>query len=296
MATLNIDDNQMETIYDMSDAFPYTLHVQDFTHFSVPWHWHEEVELVYVQSGALKVMTVNKEYTIHEGQAFFMNTGVLTSKQDAAAPGQRTVEYAHLFHPMLIAGHFHSVFENKYIKPILRNRYLEILVITKETPSGKKLIDLLHQITTLNREANAEFLIRNALSLAWMALLEEIRLQSANAPKNIDAVQQRIHYMIGYIQQHYNEKIMLADVAAFASISEREALRCFKNQLGQSPMDYLLEYRLIMARKLLKETSLPITDIAMQTGFSESGYFSRQFKKKYEITPKEYQKAHHTKI
>lgn len=295
MPTLTIDDNQMETIYDMSDAFPYTMHIQDFTHFSVPWHWHEEVELIYVQSGALKVITVNNEYIIHAGEAMFMNASVLTAKQDAAAPGERTIEYAHLFNPILISGHFHSVFENKYIAPVLRHRYLDILVITKETAPGKKIIDLLHQLAALNREANAEFLIRNTLSLAWMALLEELRLQSSRLPKSTDIVQQRIHYMIGYIQKNYAEKILLADVAAFANISEREALRCFKNQLGQSPMDYLLEYRLIMARKLLKETSLPITDIAMQTGFSEPGYFSRQFKKKYQITPKEYQKAQHTK-
>lgn len=103
------------------------------------------------------------------------------------------------------------------------------------------------------------------------------------------ASQERIRYILSYIHRNYAEKIRLQQIADSASISEREALRCFQKTLNRTPFDYLNEYRLNQARKLLIETDLPITRIALETGFSNSAYFGKVFRKAYQITPKEYQ-------
>ncbi|MDO5550738.1 MAG: helix-turn-helix transcriptional regulator, partial [Lachnospiraceae bacterium] len=58
--------------------------------------------------------------------------------------------------------------------------------------------------------------------------------------------------------------------------------------LGVSPQQYLLQYRLDMACQLLRTTELPIQDIAKRIGYDNQLTFSKMFKKKYEVSPKQY--------
>lgn len=67
-----------------------------------------------------------------------------------------------------------------------------------------------------------------------------------------------------------------------------EASRCFKKNIGQSPMEYLIKYRLNQSKKLLLETDMTITDICQQCGFSDSAYFGKVFRRSFGITPGEY--------
>ena len=80
--------------------------------------------------------------------------------------------------------------------------------------------------------------------------------------------------MISYIQNHYMEHVSLADIAGAAAISTREGTRCFKNTIRRTPFEYLMDYRIEMAEKLLSDTEEPVTDIALKCGFSNGAYFS----------------------
>ena len=111
--------------------------------------------------------------------------------------------------------------------------------------------------------------------------------------KNVNAVlhapshqnQDRILTMMAFIHDRYPERLTLQDIADSAAISTRECLRCFRSSIGQSPMDYLIEYRIRTAMKLLETTSLSISDIAMHTGFNSSAYFTKMFRRIYGKTP-----------
>ena len=82
----------------------------------------------------------------------------------------------------------------------------------------------------------------------------------------------------------------LEDIAESAAISDRECLRCFQASIHQSPVEYLIEYRVRAAAKLLETTDRPITEIAMATGWSSSSYFTKMFRRIYGKTPNEYRK------
>ena len=58
------------------------------------------------------------------------------------------------------------------------------------------------------------------------------------------------------------------------------------------PMEYLMDYRIQMATKLLETTNLPITEIAMETGWGSSSYFSKMFRRLTGKTPNEHRKAY----
>ena len=64
----------------------------------------------------------------------------------------------------------------------------------------------------------------------------------------------------------------------------------FKKYLKESPIKYLLNYRLMKSTELLVENALPITEVAFEVGFSNPSYFIDAFKKAYGLTPNEYRK------
>ena len=91
-----------------------------------------------------------------------------------------------------------------------------------------------------------------------------------------------------WMKSHYAQHFNLEALAELANMSVRNFSRRFKAAVGQSALAYGLELKLQMACELLKETNLSHQDIADQTGFKDSAYFSRQFRQKNKLSPGEY--------
>lgn len=283
---IKIKENQLELIEGLSTAYPYVLHHANLTDTKIPWHWHEELEFGYVQNGKIEVSTINKSYLFEKNEAFFVNTNILCSMKSI----QTGIIDSHLFHPVFLSGHFKSIFETKYLDPILQNRKLEILEIRGNTERQRKILKKLKTLTYLQKEENMQFQTRNILSEIWVLLTDEVEnLQSFELPLHFTD-QERIQTMISFIQQHYQDKISLADIALSAAVSKRECLRCFQHCIQKTPFQYLLDYRIEVAQKLLKTTDMPVIDIALQTGFSNSAYFGKVFKEFSNKTPGAYRK------
>ena len=152
------------------------------------------------------------------------------------------------------------------------------------------VISKLCQLAKLQDKEDNEFATRNILSEIWMLLLEEITNQENAVASPASVNQERMLHMLSYMHEHYAEKISLEDIAIAAAISKREVLRCFRTCINQAPFDYLQEYRLQMAKKMLETTDMPIGVVAMESGFGSSAYFTKVFKEAENVTPKEYRK------
>ena len=96
--------------------------------------------------------------------------------------------------------------------------------------------------------------------------------------------------MLPFLQLHYSENISLQDIASSTSICERECLRSFRKVLKQSPIQYLIHYRIAQACRMLKEGSKGITQIGEACGFSSPSYFTKTFRRIMGCTPSEYAK------
>ena len=77
-------------------------------------------------------------------------------------------------------------------------------------------------------------------------------------------------------------------VAAHIGMSERHLTRCFHHEVGLTPISYLNRFRVRQAKYLLDAGCNSITEVAMEVGFSSSGYFTRVFKEEVGIAPREY--------
>lgn len=287
MQSFETDRNQVEIIEGMTIEYPYCLHKRDLTNFIVPWHWHEELELGYIQEGISKIVTVGAEYTVRQGDGVFVNSNVMCMKQNASS-GVKTIEINHIFHPIFLGGHFKSRFETKYLNPVINNKQIEVHVIRRGRSTANLILKNLYHLKELQNETDSEFQTRNTLSETWCLLIKELQ-ENPDIQKTTGMEQtNRLRSMIAYINQHYPERITLAEIAKTAGVSEREASRCFKKTIGQSPMEYLIKYRLNQSKKLLLETNMTITAICQQCGFSDSAYFGKVFRKSYGMTPSEY--------
>ncbi|CAI1523492.1 helix-turn-helix domain-containing protein [Serratia proteamaculans] len=88
-----------------------------------------------------------------------------------------------------------------------------------------------------------------------------------------------------YIEQHLDQPLLLADLAAQAGLSEFHFARMFKHDTGLAPHQFVMRARLQQAEKLLCHSQLPLTQIALECGFSSSSHFSNRFKAAYGIAP-----------
>lgn len=91
-----------------------------------------------------------------------------------------------------------------------------------------------------------------------------------------------------FINRNYKEDISVADIAEAAGISEGHLRRCFKKEMDINVVNYLTEYRLSHAKRLMQDRKGSIDEIWKQTGFTSGQYFSYVFKKKEGMSPREY--------
>jgi AraC family transcriptional regulator len=94
-----------------------------------------------------------------------------------------------------------------------------------------------------------------------------------------------------YIRDRLHQNIKLNDLAAIAHISPYHFLRLFKQSLGTTPHQYILQQRLARSKLLLQNHELTISDIATLVGFEDRSYFDRYFKQVVGITPNQFRRS-----
>ncbi|MFA7256693.1 MAG: helix-turn-helix domain-containing protein [Kiritimatiellales bacterium] len=98
----------------------------------------------------------------------------------------------------------------------------------------------------------------------------------------------RLGDVLAHIETRFAEKITLDDLAKKAHLSKRHFQRIFTKCLGRSPIDHLLHIRVQKAAELLRHSNRTITDIALDCGFCDGNYFSRQFLQVMHSSPRQY--------
>ena len=102
----------------------------------------------------------------------------------------------------------------------------------------------------------------------------------------------RVAKILSFIEQHYSKNLTLSNLADIVHISEREMLRCFKKITGESPIQYLLKYRLIQSASILTECpDKNIATVAKECGFDSPAYYAKKSREYYLCTPTEYRKG-----
>lgn len=280
-----------ETGHHGTPEFPVAIYLDDVSNEYVNWHWHEEFEIGFVTEGFVVLGSGNRTYQMKQGDVFFVNSNILHSMRNQGT-SDHAIFKSIAFHSSLISESTNSIFYKKYLFPILSDGYLKECIISKGAPSHQTTLDLLTNVWDMvNLEIpDYEIKVRNDLSTLF-CILNELRehTKGATFPKvqNYQS-EKRVKILLDYIHSHLKEKITIGDLAKSASISKTEVIRCFKAIMGQSPINYLNDYRLKKASYLLVNSEKNVQEIAEECGFDDNSYFSKLFKRKYHVTPHDY--------
>lgn len=251
----------------------------------IPWHWHEEIEIIYIESGQMKIKITSKSFLLEKGDCIVINSNILHS-----AAAVRECELRSLvFSSALITGSEDMVFAKKYIQPLLTCNGFSGYFI--KAGNNDNMADRFNRaFEALAQDCYGyEFIVREELSRICLFLYGEFHPQTDTEKVPPDQNNLRIRKMLDYIHKNFADDISLSEIARAADISERECLRCFRKTIQLSPVQYLLKYRAMQgAEMLIENPEDSISNIAASCGFDSPGNFTRIFKRFYNHTPREY--------
>ena len=272
-----------------SGHFPFLVSYQKLSEYesgSFMWHWHPEIEITYVRKGTMCYKVNNLVYHLKEGDIVFNNSGALHS---GTMENQEDCTYIPItFDPRLIYGFFQSTINSKYVDPVIQDSLLPAICIDQSEPWHRSFREYLLRIIDLD-EKKPDFYeldITICLQSIWRLLLEHITYEPQASREN-SLEYDRIKKILSYIEENYQNKITLNDIAGHIHLCESECTRLFKRHMNTTLFAFLQEYRIERSLEFLQDDQ-PVSAVADKAGFSDPNYYSKVFAKIKGCSPREY--------
>lgn len=290
---ITVDNTLQELTQHGTAEFPMSMDEQRLAEVGCRAirHWHYEVQIALMTQGSARFETPAGNCVLHAGEGVFLNSGVL--HEAIPVDGEDGVYICVNFKPDFLYSSAGDLIARDYVTPVLENPELQMVPLRTE-PWQKDILVLLRDMAKVNEERQYGFELELKILLCriWHTLLIHNRCGTEKTADISFAERQRIQQLKQFIHQHYMEHILLEHIAQAGHVSRGECCRVFRRSDQISPMQYLRNYRISQSVKLLACTDLSITEIAAQTGFESSSYFTACFKKGMQCTPFEYRAAH----
>ena len=288
----SIDETGRELLTYGTEEFPAAFFDDDLTRITVPYHWHDELEIVIITEGAVRVRIAGVEFALKAGDGYFSNSGILHSEKLTTPTGH---QHALVFNPGIIAAENDLTWKT-YVAPVLGNPHIPFLRLTSSVPWQKELLLLAEKawIQGAYEEKAYPINVRHNLGLAFSLITDNIGTMETEAfyTSSFQRDELRIKKILVYIERNCGSAITVEDIAGSANISVSTCLRLFRVVLNTTPIRYLMKYRIQKAAEALKRAGgRTVADIARSCGFTDASYFNRCFRKEYGMTPSEYVNA-----
>lgn len=270
--------------------FPYNTYLcsipLDFE--LVPPHWHDEMEIIYIKKGRGIINVDFKEYHVSALTLVFILPGQLHSIEQYE---DETMEYENIIfdYSMLLSKKKDSVYED-FLKPLTHGKITVPTVFSQVYPYFTDLvspIDACDEICKTKPQGYQLFI--KSMLFQFFFILDN-RCRNLTTPKNNRKAIDKMKIILKYVENNYANKITISEIADVIGFSESHFMRYFKETMGTSFIEYLKDYRLTMAARLLQSSEDSILNISAEVGFDNLSYFNRSFKARYGITPRQYRK------
>ncbi len=257
-------------------------------------HYHDFQELVIVLDGNAVHRTEEQDYPISAGDVFIIKKGKIhmytATRKLKLANIMFDFETLDINWEKLhdIPG-YTALFETEP-KLRARNHFK-----SKHTLNAAQLNEVSILLQRMHRETEEK-------SPGWImmsqTLLQELFIMLARSYSTTAKIQSqkmvRLTRMMQFIEKNYAKDITRDRIMREGMTSNAVGTRIFKELLGKSPFEYLIQTRIHHAAELLKNTDKSVSDIAYKCGFHDSNYFSLQFKKTTGLPPRDFAKRHRT--
>lgn len=261
----------------------------DFSHFLKIWHYHTELELVYItgsegtrfigdnisrfQSGELILIGSNLSHMYQNDEAYFEADSSLRAE-------------AHVVH-------FSPLFLNTSLAEIPELRQVHLLI-------ERAKLGLIFSMDTVDRVAEKIMELEGMHDLERMLsfldilaiLSKESQATTIATPGFVNHFDQagdsKLDKVYDHVMQHFQEDIKVDDIADLVSMNKSSFCRYFKKTTQKTFTEFLNEVRIGFACKVLMEKQMGILETSYYCGYNNISHFNRQFKKKMKMSPSEY--------
>ena len=238
-------------------------------------HFHDKHELYYLEKGKTRYFIGDEIYLLNPGDLVFVPKGTFHKTN----PEENSVSERVL---LVFDDDFAGAEYKKYIDELKSDKLVKL-------PGEQvyKIRELCQKIEHENKHRNTDF--KEMEKLYFRQLLITIsRYRIKDSEESFSPAFKVVQDAAKYISQNYAEEITLESISAKYAMSAGYFSKQFKSITGVGLIEYLNLTRITAAEKLLSETHMPITRIAMECGFNDSNYFAAVFKKIKGITPKKF--------
>ena len=253
-------------------------------------HWHDFAELVIISEGYGVHSIDGIDYPVSAGDIFVFQGKTKHHFKERHGLNMHNIMYdnrrlQHSFKNLQGDAGYNAMFllEPAYRR---RHRFKSRLRISRRSLAHVETI--VHKIQD---EQEQQLAGNDTLMLSM--LLELIVFFSRQYSK-VDIPQAKALYRIGKIigrlETQYKKDWNITQLSKVAAMSKSSLIVAFKDATGYSPIDYLIRIRLQKAAELLIETEESLGEIAVQCGFHDSNYLTRQFRRVYNLTPRQFRK------
>lgn len=269
-----------------SALFPFNIYPctipEDFD--TVPLHWQNSMELIYVKRGAGLAQVAVNVLEARAGDIFVLPPGTLHGLRQS--PGKR-MEYENFIFSLALLGGADDVCAQQYLMPLQSGRLTFPARISLEDPGYGAIAACLADAEEFcrTRRNGFELGVKGAMLRLIALLLAEQNLPPA-PPDSAGTL--RLKRLLQRVEDDCAAPLPVAEAAALCGCSASHFMRWFKKMTGVSFGVYLNERRLAAAAELLRTTDDTVLSIAGQAGFENLSNFNRRFKARYGVTPRQY--------
>ena len=248
------------------------------------WHYHPEIELVYINNGKGKRQVGLHLSNYDEGDLVMIGTNVPHTGFTEYFDKERK-EVVVQFKPDFLGNSLEKVLEFKNIKRLfeISKRGLVFSGNTKKT-IGISMLGLQYE-TPLQKVLTLIKILNDLSNSKDVTILNSENFNSESIQEN-----ERIKKVFNYIKLNYKEEVSLNEVSELVFMTPPSFCRYFKSKTNKTFTTFLNEYRINNALKLLAQSELDIKNICFQCGYNNFSHFNRLFKKQISMTPSEFRK------
>lgn len=284
-------ENTQETKTHGNLDFPFNIYPcsipLDFA--AVPAHWHNDMEIIYIKKGKGTISVDLTPYLVQTGDIVFIAPGQLHSIEQLTG---HAMEYENIiFQLSLLMTNLGDLCSEQFFTPLLHNQIALPVRLCADSPYYEKAARFLNEIDKLSGYGDALSALGIKGQLFGLFHLLFCHFSGEGNLRQHSRSLDNVKLILKHVETHYQEKLSIQEMAGLCGFSCSHFMKFFKQYMGMSFIDYLNDYRLTMAARMLSVSHDAIVTIAAETGFENLSYFNRLFKRRFGMTPSRYRSA-----
>ena len=266
------------------------FHIRDKKDIKFEYHHHDFSKIVILIDGDLTYYIEGKAYILKPWDILFVNKNEI--HKPVVNPNKYYERIVIWLNPDFMAKYAQG--NNNLLKCFevaIKNNYNLLRLNMKSIDIIKNLIQDIQNCNNSN-EFGSEIL-KESLFVQLMVLMNRLFLNS-DTNRDIEDIQydKTIEGVLNYINSNLENDLSIDTIASEFFISKYYLMRKFKNQIGSSIHNYVVQKRLILARSLISD-GLSMSSVCSRCGFNDYSSFVRAFKKVYGVSPSNYNPTIH---